>query len=76
MTPTQLQEKYRLECAVYADRAHLVRWLKVVPQKQECFVGICIICPSSCLLAGGILFIYFHRMFRVSFLVAGICYRW
>ena len=27
--PTALQEKYRVECGVYADRAHLVRWLKV-----------------------------------------------
>ena len=27
--PTELQEKYRLECGVYADRAHLLRWLKV-----------------------------------------------
>ena len=26
--PTELQEKYRLECGVYADRADLVRWLK------------------------------------------------
>ena len=36
MTPTQLQEKYRLECGVYADRAYLVRWLKVVPEKEQC----------------------------------------
>ena len=36
MTPTQLQEKYRLECGVYADRADLVRWMKVVPEKEEC----------------------------------------
>ena len=27
--PTELQEKYRLECGVYADRGNLVRWLKV-----------------------------------------------
>ena len=37
---------YRVECGVYADRAHLVRWLKVVlisknANKQECFVGFC-----------------------------------
>ena len=36
MTPTVLQEKYRLECGVYADRGNLVRWLKVVPQMEEC----------------------------------------
>ena len=28
LSPTALQEKYRVECGVYADRAHLVRWLK------------------------------------------------
>ena len=27
--PTELQEKYRLECGVYADRGNLVRWLNV-----------------------------------------------
>ena len=27
--PTALQEKYRVECGVYADRGNLVRWLKV-----------------------------------------------
>ena len=30
MTPTELQEKYRVECGVYADRAHLQQWLKVL----------------------------------------------
>ena len=29
MTPTELQEKYRVECGVYADKAHLVRWVQV-----------------------------------------------
>ena len=27
--PTELQEKYRVECGVYAHRGNLVRWLKV-----------------------------------------------
>ena len=45
MTPTELQEKYRVECGVYAHRAHLVRWLKVY--MQECFVGMCRICSRS-----------------------------
>ena len=29
LSATALQEKYRLECGVYADRGNLVRWLKV-----------------------------------------------
>ena len=33
MTPTELQEKYRLECGVYADRAYLVRWLKALLER-------------------------------------------
>ena len=33
--PTELQEKYRAECGVYADRANLVRWLKVLLIKQK-----------------------------------------
>ena len=30
MTPTELQEKYRVECGVYAHRANLQLWLKVL----------------------------------------------
>ena len=30
MTPTELQEKYRVECGVYADRAHLREWVEVL----------------------------------------------
>ena len=30
MTPTELQEKYRVDCGVYADRANLQLWLKVL----------------------------------------------
>ena len=30
MTPTELQEKYRVECGVYADRANLQRWVEVL----------------------------------------------
>ena len=31
LSATELQEKYRSECGVYADRSHLVRWLKAWP---------------------------------------------
>ena len=34
LSPTELQDKYRVECGVYADRAHLVRWLQVLPHMQ------------------------------------------
>ena len=34
MTPTELQEKYRVECGVYADRAHLVKWVQVFTQAR------------------------------------------
>ena len=44
MSPTELQEKYRLECVVYAHRANLARWLKVSLHKQGSDVGICISC--------------------------------
>ena len=30
MTPTELQEKYRVECGVYADRRNLQLWLQVL----------------------------------------------
>ena len=73
MTPTQLQEKYRLECGVYADRAYLVRWLKVVPEKEQC-LGL-VIYFSSSLLAGGILLMHFHCMSRGFVLVAVMCHR-
>ena len=42
MTPTELQEKYRVECGVYAHKAHLVKWVQV--HMQECFVGMCRMC--------------------------------
>ena len=38
MSPTQLQQKYRVECGVYADRAALVKWLRVLLQNPECIV--------------------------------------
>ena len=34
MTPTELQEKYRVECGVYADRGNLVRWVQVFTQAR------------------------------------------
>ena len=37
MTPTELQEKYRVECGVYADRAHLVRWVQVFSHARMLF---------------------------------------
>ena len=40
MDPTALQEKYRVECGVYAHRANLVRWLKVLKYKQGLPSGI------------------------------------
>ena len=45
MTPTELQEKYRVECGVYAHRANLVQWVQV--HMQECFVGMCRMCSRS-----------------------------
>ena len=30
MTPTELQEKYRVECGVYAHRGYLQHWLEVL----------------------------------------------
>lgn len=30
LSPTELQEKFRAVCGVYANRANRVRWLKVL----------------------------------------------
>ena len=49
MSPTELQEKYRVECGVYAHRAHLVRWLKVLLYKRERVVGTSIAVSSVCM---------------------------
>ena len=49
MSPTELQEKYRVECGVYAHRGNLVRWLKVLLYKRERFVGTSITVSSVCL---------------------------
>ena len=35
LTPTQLQERYRSECGVYAHRGYLIRWLKVISESGE-----------------------------------------
>ena len=32
LSPTALQDRYRSECGVYAHRAHLIRWLKVISE--------------------------------------------
>ena len=34
LTPTQLQERYRAECGVYAHRGNLIRWLKVISEER------------------------------------------
>ena len=49
MSPTQLQQKYRVECGVYADRAALVKWLRVLLQNPECVVFLFISGSSPCL---------------------------
>ena len=61
MTPTELQEKYRVECGVYADRAHLVKWVQV--HMQDCFVGMCRMCLRSFCRSRYLLLIYIHIMF-------------